>query len=124
MHGNCQLGGVDLGIVDVCKTPVPTPFVNVAIGPMARPNVRRTHLTMMPAHNMGTVIPKTLGDQPGVMGGIISQTFMDQSRHIFGAPKVVIEGMLATCLFHPTVQNRFNSPGFRAAPSQFTTVML
>ncbi|RIX74287.1 DUF4150 domain-containing protein [Acidovorax cavernicola] len=123
MQGNCQLGGMDLGIVDVCKTPAPTPFVNVGLGFMARPNVRRTHLTMMPAHNMGTTITKTLGDQPGVLGGIISQTFMDQSRHIFGAPKVVIEGMLATRLTSPTLQNRCNIIGLRLGPSQLTTLM-
>lgn len=123
MHGNCQLGGMDVAICDVCKNPVLVPYVDLAIGLMARPNVKRTHLCCMPAHNMGTVTPKTLGDQPGVLGGIVSQTFMDQSRHIFGAPKVIIEGMPATRLTSPTIQNRCNMFGFRALPSQLTTVM-
>jgi hypothetical protein len=38
MFANCQLMGMDMAFPDVCKSPVPIPFPNMALGPMAIPN--------------------------------------------------------------------------------------
>lgn len=124
MFANCQLMGMDLAFPDVCKTPVPVPFPNMALGPMAIPNVPNILLMAMPAHNLGTVTPITLGDQPGALGGIISQTFMQQSRHITGAFTVLLKGTPCTRMTSLAVQNRCNIVGMRIVPSQFKVLVL
>ncbi|WP_354371209.1 DUF4150 domain-containing protein [Variovorax paradoxus] len=124
MFANCQLMGMDLAFPDVCKTPVPVPFPNVALGPMAIPNVPNILLMAMPAHNLGTVTPITLGDQPGVLGGIISQTFMQQSRHITGAFTVLTKALPTTRVTSVSLQNRMNIVGMRLIPSQFKVLVL
>jgi len=124
MFANCQLMGMDLAFPDVCKTPVPVPFPNMALGPMAIPNVPNILLMAMPAHNLGTVTPITLGDQPGVLGGIISQTFMQQSRHITGAFTVLTKALPTTRVTSLSLQNRMNIVGMRLIPSQFKVLVL
>ena len=124
MFANCQLMGMDLAFPDVCKTPVPVPFPNMALGPMAIPNVPNILLMAMPAHNLGTVTPITLGDQPGVLGGIISQTFMQQSRHITGAFTELTKALPTTRVTSLTLQNRMNIVGMRLIPSQFKVLVL
>ena len=66
MFANCQLMGMDMAFPDVCKSPVPIPYPNMALGPMAIPNAWNILFMAMPAHNMATTTPITLGDQPGV----------------------------------------------------------
>ena len=124
MFANCQLMGMDLAFPDVCKTPVPVPFPNMALGPMAIPNVPNILLMAMPAHNLGTVTPITLGDQPGALGGIISQTFMQQSRHITGAFTVLTKALPTTRVTSLSLQNRMNIVGMRLIPSQFKVLVL
>jgi hypothetical protein len=124
MFANCQLMGMDLAFPDVCKTPFPVPFPNMALGPMAIPNVPNILIMAMPAHNLGTVTPITLGDQPGVLGGIISQTFMQQSRHITGAFTVLTKGLPTTRVTSLSLQNRMNIVGMRLIPSQLKVLVL
>ena len=78
----------------------------------------------MPAHNMATFTPITLGDQPGVLGGVISQTFMQQSRHLTGAFTVLVKGTPVTRVTSISLQNRCNIVGMRLVPSQFKMLVL
>jgi hypothetical protein len=124
VFANCQLMGMDLAFPDVCRTPVPIPFPNMGMGFMALPNAWNILFMAMPAHNMATTIPITLGDQPGVLGGVVSQTFMQQARHVTGAFKTIIKGTPATRMTSLTTQNRCNMVGARIVPSQFKVVIL
>ena len=124
MFGNCQLMGMDFAIPDVCRTPVPFPFPNFGMGFMAIPNAWNILYMGMPAHNMATFIPITLGDQPGALGGMISQTFMQQARHITGAFTMLLKGTPATRMTSITTQNRCNIVGLRLVPSQFKVLRL
>ena len=71
MFANCQAGGVDMALPDVCLTPsplpIPVPYVNVASGTMAIPNALNILFMGMPAHNMATIIPLTSGDNGGIL---------------------------------------------------------
>ncbi|WP_431125853.1 DUF4150 domain-containing protein [Variovorax paradoxus] len=128
MFANCQLMGMDLAFPDVCKTPpaamAPLPYPNMAMGPMAVPNAWNIMFMAMPAHNMATTTPITLGDTTGAAGGIVSQTFMSQSRHVTGAFTVLIKGTPATRMTSLSTQNRNNMVGMRIVPSQFKILML
>jgi len=64
MFANCQLGGMNFGFPDVCKTPspvgpIPIPYPNMATGMTANPATacKKIYLSCMPAHNLGTQVP-------------------------------------------------------------------
>ena len=75
MFANCQLGGINFAMPDVCKTPVgtaivPVPYPNIALGATAKPSSTATKLLVSgaPGHTIGTEIPFSSGGQPGVLG--------------------------------------------------------
>jgi len=129
MFANCQLMGTDLAFPDVCLTPspagpVPIPYPNVAMGPTAIPNVPTILFVGAPAHNMGTTIPMTNGDNAGVATGVASGMVMGPSRHLTGAFTVLLKGLPATRMTSVSLQNSTNAPGCRLVPSQPTILML
>jgi hypothetical protein len=128
MFANSQMMGMDLAFPDVCITPavppVPVPYPNIAMGPMAIPNQMTVLIEAMPAHNLGTVIPMTNGDNAGVIGGVASGTDMGPSRHLLGANTVLFGGMPVTRLTSMSLQNSTNAPGVRLVPSQVKVLVL
>jgi hypothetical protein len=116
MFANCQMMGTDMGFPDVCLTPtpagpVPIPYPNIAMGPMAIPNCPTILFMCMPAHNLATTIPMTNGDNTGVNMGVASGTVMGPSRHVTGAFTVLLNGMPATRMTSVSLQNSTNCPG-------------
>lgn len=129
MFANCQLGGTDTAFPDVCLTPspagpVPIPYPNIAAGPMAVPNVPTILFSGAPAHNLGTTIPMTNGDNVGVASGVASGLVMGPSRHLTGAFTVLLKGMPASRMTSVSLQNSTNAPGCRLVPSQVKILML
>jgi hypothetical protein len=127
MFANCQMMGMDMGFPDVCLTPplpVPIPYPNIAMGNMAVPNCPTILIMGMPAHNVGTSIPMTNGDNAGVAMGVASGTVMGPSRHLTGAFTVLFQGMPATRLTSTSLQNSTNCPGVRVVPSQTLLLLL
>lgn len=129
MFANCQMMGMDMGFPDVCLTPspvgpVPIPYPNIAMGPMAIPNCPNILIMCMPAHNLATTIPMTNGDNPGVAMGVASATVMGPSRHLTGAFTVLFNGMPASRMTSVALQNSTNCPGIRLIPSQPLVLLL
>lgn len=129
MFANAQMMGTDTGFPDVCLTPspagpVPVPYPNIAMGPMAVPNVPNILFMGTPAHNLGTTIPMTNGDNAGLATGVASGTVMGPSRHLTGAFSVLIKGMPASRLTSMALQNNTNAPGARVVPSQTKVLIL
>lgn len=129
MFANCQMMGTDMGFPDVCLTPtpagpIPIPYPNIAMGPMAVPNCPTILIMGMPVHNLATTIPMTNGDNAGVNMGVASGTVMGPSRHLTGAFTVLYVGMPATRLTSMSLQNSTNCPGARIVPSQTLVLML
>lgn len=123
MFANSQMMGQDLGFPDVCMTPaapspIPVPYPNIAMGPMAIPNVPTILILGMPVHNLGTTIPMTNGDNAGVLLGVASGTVMGPSRHLAGSFTMLYMNMPGTRLTSPSLQNSTNCPGVRVVPSQ------
>jgi hypothetical protein len=121
--------GMDLGFPDVCLTPagpavVPVPYPNIAMGPTAIPNQVKLFIMAMPAHNLGTQIPLTNGDNAGVATGVASGTVMGPSKHLTGAFTVLFSAMPATRLTSMSLQNNTNAPGVRIVPSQPVVLLL
>ncbi len=124
---NCQLGGVDFAFPDVCWTPplpCPIPYPNFAFGILAIPNVLHILFSAMPAHNMGTIIPISFGDEAGCLGGIASGTVMGPCIHVTGVLTFLIAALPATRQTDLTIQNLINVLGMRILPSQDKIILL
>ncbi len=126
MFANCQLGGMDLGFPDVCKTPLPPiPYPNMAFGPVTIPIPFNILLKCVPQHNLMSFRPITMGDTPGIGLGLISQTVMAPQRHLTGAFTYIIRGAPATRVTSLGPTNLINCPlSMRLVPSQFTELVL
>ena len=129
MFANTQMMGMDMGFPDVCLTPtpvgpVPIPYPNIAAGPMAVPAAYNVLFMGTPAHNMGSTVPMTNGDNAGVALGVASGLVMGPSRHLTGAFTVLVGGSPATRLTSSSLQNSTNCPGMRAVPSQTKVLLL
>ena len=124
MFANTQGGGTDNAGPDACKTPspggpVPIPYpINIAQGATASGAAMNVLFDGMPAHNLGTSIAMSNGDNGGTIGGVVSNRFMGQCRHTAGANTVLVAGKPATRATSPTAQNNGNCIGARTVPSQ------
>ena len=132
MFANCSLAGMDFGFPDVCLTPsplgpVPVPYPNLAQLPMALPPTTslRHLISMMPAHNLATLIPTSQGDTAGVQGGVLSGIMMGPARNTLGSTKVFTGGSPATRWMSPALQNQNNCPGgCTLVPSQYKVMIM
>ncbi|APR88367.1 hypothetical protein A7982_13716 [Minicystis rosea] len=126
MFSTTQMLGMDLGFPDVCKLPtlVPVPFPNIALPPMAVGAAYNILNVCAPAHTLATTIPITMGDQPGLLGGVVSQTDMASSRRLTAAFTILLDGMPATRLTSMGIQNTVNCTGVSLVPSQLTVLYL
>ncbi|MEM6788824.1 MAG: DUF4150 domain-containing protein [Myxococcota bacterium] len=130
MFANTQMMGLDTGFPDVCLTPappvppIPVPYPNLALGPTALGFYPKVMFMATPAHNLGTTIPLSNGDNTGVLMGVASGTVMGPARHLTGAFTVLVGGMPATRLTSVALQNSTNCPGLRTVPSQPKVLLL
>jgi len=118
---------------DVCNTPtpvgpVPVPYPNMATGLTANPATacRKIYLMCMPAHNLMTQVPMSMGDNAGVNMGVASGMVMGPSKHLMGCFGVIYEGNPATKMTSPTGQNgmSLNVPGMTLVPAQFKVMIM
>jgi hypothetical protein len=121
----------DVAFPDVCLTPtpvgpIPIPYPNMQLAPVAIPTQFTTFFTFMPAHNLLTTKPISLGDQPGVNLGPASGMVMGPVRDLFGSVTTFIGGPPATKMLDPTGHNGLspNAVGMKVAPSQVTSFLL
>ncbi|MBP7483749.1 MAG: DUF4150 domain-containing protein [Aquabacterium sp.] len=129
MFANTQMMGMDTGFPDVCLTPtpagpVPMPYPNMAMGPMGVPAAYKVLFMATPAHNMGTTVPLTNGDNAGVAMGVASGMVMGPSRHLTASFTTLVGGMPATRLSSMSLQNSTNCPGCRVVPSQTKVLIM
>ena len=129
MFANTQMSGLDTGFPDVCLTPspagpVPIPYPNMAAGPMGVPAAYNVLFMAAPAHNMGTSVPLTNGDNAGVATGVASGMVMGPSRHMTASFTNLLGGMPETRLTSVSLPNSTNCPGARVVPSQVKVLIL
>ncbi|WOS38083.1 hypothetical protein RP300_01648 [Oligella urethralis] len=126
MFANCQLGGMDLGFPDVCRTPIPPiPYPNMAIGPTTIPICFNLLLCCMPKHNLMSIRPMSQGDNLGVGLGMICPTVMAPQTHVTGAFTHILRGTPATRVTSLGPSNLFNCPiSVRLIPSQIKQLLL
>lgn len=117
---------------DVCKVPtpagpVPTPFVNMGTTQMADPGglVKKVLVVNMPAMNQASKIMMTNGNQPGTIGGVVSNKVMGEVQFMNGSTKVMVGGKPAVRVGVMTGQNgaAVNAVGSVIQPSQTKVIV-
>ena len=119
--------GMAMGMPDVCKTPpfaIPAPFPDIGNNAMCIPGYFTILTAGMPDLNLLSMYAITQGDEAGTMGGVVSQVFIGPARPVMGSQAVFVAGVPVWRLTDPTLHNLCNAPGFAAAPSQTTKLVL
>lgn len=127
MFASAQMGGMNLGIPDVCLTPpipVPIPYPNISLGPMTAPACYNILVAGTPGHNLVDPVVLSMGDNPGVALGVASGTVMGPTRPVTGAFTVLVDGAPMTRMTTINIQNSTNCPGVRIVPSQPIVLVL
>ena len=133
MFANCQLGGTNMAMPDVCKTPVgpsivPIPYPNISMGATANPSTVANNILISgaPGHTVGTAVPMSGGGQPGVAGGVVSGAVMGSTKVLMGSTSIFFGGKPAARLTSMTGQNgsSMNALGATVSPSQIKILIL
>jgi hypothetical protein len=128
MFAKTQMMGMALGFPDVCLTPmpvpVPIPYPNFALPPMGLPAAYNVLFFCAPAHNLLTTVVFTLGDTPGILGGVVSHLFDAPQRDLTGMFTCLVWGIPATRMLSIGITNLINAPSFTIVPSQLKVLLL
>lgn len=131
MFANNSLCAMNMSTVpDVCKTPivvpVPIPYPNIVNSLLHIPSVFNLMFGIGLAENLMTMGTISNGNQPGVLGGIISSLFLGPDHYILGSFKVLADGIFATRLTSLAGMNGmpFNTVGMSILPAQTRVILL
>ena len=129
-------GGTCMGVPDVCKTPAPPPPVGPGQVPVPYPNNgmlnqatnASTKVKFMNKEVVTTKskIPKSMGDEAGTLGGMVSGMNMGEAQFKMGSTKVKVEGQPCVHLTSMTSHNGTNAnapAGTQVAPSQTKVIV-
>ncbi|MFO0610938.1 MAG: S41 family peptidase [Polyangiaceae bacterium] len=111
--------GMNIGFPDPCLTAVgpalvPIPYPNMAMNILAAIFSPNIFLTMMPALNMASLIPMTMGDETGAPNVI----FKMMGGATVGNPKIAVNCIPGLNLLCPSYGNLHNNPiGASVVPS-------
>ncbi|MBK9261637.1 MAG: DUF4150 domain-containing protein [Polyangiaceae bacterium] len=102
--------GMNIGFPDVCLTPVgpavvPIPYPNFALTAQAAVFSPIVRVSGVHALNLGSMIPMTFGDEPGVA----HWTVKGPGRYVMGNPIVFVDRLPAINLTCPTMGNTGNN---------------
>lgn len=118
--------GQCFGFPDVCKTPaapspITLPYPNVGMCLQAIKASNKVKVCQRQVITKKSEIPRSSGDEPGTLGGVVSNRFMDKVIYRKGSSKVKIEGQECIYLLAPTGHNAKNAnmpAGMQIVPSQ------
>jgi len=130
--GSSKGGGQSFAFPDVCKTPVgpsvvPIPYPNIAMGAQTSKGSGKVKICKKKTTTKKSEIPRSSGDEPGVMKGIISSKHMGKMKFKKCSSKVKAEGKAVAHLVSMTMHNgsgAANMPaGAQIAPSQTKVIV-
>jgi hypothetical protein len=121
-------GGLAQAFPDVCKTPspagpVPVPYPNLAMPTDANAGTcsKKVLVLNKPVCTLMTQISRSMGDEAGTAGGVVSGKNMGEMSFLKGSSKVIVEGNPVVTQLAQTAHNGVsaNAPmGTQLAPSQ------
>lgn len=124
--------GMDMAFPDVCLTPTlvptPIPYPDMAFSVTSAPAAYNILTECMPSLNQLSEGLVSVGDQPGVLLGVVSHLEAGEAFYILGCVTIFVDGPPAQRLTSVTGQNAMgmlpNAPGMCSVPSQFTVLSL
>jgi len=126
-------GGNLFAFPDTCLTPagplgqIPIPYPNTGMLNQAKDTSEKVKFVGKEVVSLKSKIPKTMGDEAGTGGGIVSGKNMDQASFKIGSSKVKIEGQPCIYLTAMSAHNgtSANMPaGNQVAPSQTKVLIM
>jgi hypothetical protein len=131
MFATCKLGGINIAFPDVCLTPpvpptgAPIPYPNFSLNLLGMPFHPKVFWMGGPAHQMlKTKVPTSMGDNAGLLTGIISRKVAGETNFITGAFTIFVGSRPATRMTTLCLMNGFNMLGMTCAPSQVKVLLL
>lgn len=129
--GSTKAGGKALALPNVCKTPTPSgpvPVVYCSDGMLnqATDTAEKVKFVGKDVVTLGSKIPRSMCDEAGTGGGVMSGTNMDKVTFKKGSSKVKVEGQPCVHLTSATAQNGSNAncpAGTVVAPSQTKVIV-
>jgi len=120
-------GGNCMAFPDVCKTPAPPagtlfiPYPNSAMLNQATGTSKKVRIVKKQAISTKAEVPRTMGDEAGTAGGVVSGRNMDKLTFRKGSSRVKVEG--APLVYHTATTghngSNANAPaGVQVDPSQ------
>ncbi|MFO7876237.1 MAG: DUF4150 domain-containing protein [Desulfovermiculus sp.] len=125
--------GMDMAFPDVCLTPspvgpLPIPYPDMAFSVTSAPAAYNVLTECMPTLNQTSEGLVSVGDQPGVLLGVVSHLEAGEAIYLLGCFTIFVDGPPAQRLTSVTGQNTMgmlpNAPGMCSVPSQFTVLTL
>lgn len=125
---------VTTGPVDACKTPspggpVPLPYPNIAMGTQYSSGTLSSKVKIVNKETAleNSEVSMSSGDEPGTVGGIMSNKFKGPLQMKSGSSKVKAEGKKIAHLTSMTGHNGSNANvpvGAQVAPSQVKVIVM
>jgi hypothetical protein len=114
---------------DVCKTPtpggpVPIPYPNIAMLAQGKGGTfsSKVKIENQKVATVKSEIAMSSGDEPGTIGGVVSNRFKGPAKFKMGSSKVLVEGAkvvhLTSMIGQNGVSNANHPAGVQVAPSQ------
>lgn len=127
-------GGQIASFPDVCKTPspggpVPIPYPNAGMLTQAKGSscAKKVKICNKKVVTKKTVISRTMGDEPGVLKGVKSNSQMSKAKFRKGVAKVVVEGSPIINQLKSSAHNNTNANapmGSQVSPSQTKVIVV
>lgn len=131
MFISTKAGGVTQAFPNVCRVPAapqPIPIPLPSIGMLAAADAsscsQKVKIMNMPVCHVQTAIPRTMGDEVGSAGGMVSSVFGGRCARLAASSKVMTEGKPTVCFLQQVLSNQGNVPGTQVAPSQTKVLAL
>jgi hypothetical protein len=127
LPASTKQSGQAFAMPDTCKTPVPggppvpIPYPNTAMLMQASGESTKVKMCNFGAVTKKTEIPRSMGDEAGTLGGVVSNVNMNKVVFKKGSSKVKVEGQPLQHLTAMTGHNGMNAnmpSGVQVAPSQ------
>ncbi len=109
-----KAGGQCMAFPNVCKTPappappVPIPYPSIGMVNQASGTTKKVKVAGKPVVTKKSKMSRSMGDEAGVAGGVVSNVNMNQVTHKKGSSKVKFEGQPVEHLTAMTGHNGSN----------------
>lgn len=129
MFANIILAVLNFAFPDVCKIPtpagpIPVPLPNIVLTGTHVPSQFAVIICGGLAENLLSEGTISMGDNVGVLLGVVSETVMAGDRYVLGSLKVCFGAAFAQRLTSLTLANTGNMVGATLGPNQVVVIVL